>query len=167
MALETGFCSLRIVLHCLWAFCKTKPIHFELENKTCFDYIRGGITIICGLWLNPATVNVAVCTYGNPICFFAAAMAGCLGVLSFAMLAKEIKAGKFLAWIGRNSIVFLCGHLIIIRLVVMAVNVTFKKDWVIMESDLQWYTSALLSTAGFVLCCLIVAVKKVLKGRRS
>lgn len=161
LKIDSAFCGLFFIA--LGHKLKNRLLNYNDEKKTYIMLIFGmAINLLC-VGLN-GVVNVANVQYSNWILFFAGAIAGCIVIFLLAKLLAKIKNIKWiLMYIGRHSLIYLCSHMLVLKLTLMIINECSGNAWMLMGHDVPILIYFILFASAFFIGTIIVEIDNRVK----
>lgn len=155
--MDSAFCGLFFVAlgHCV---SRNKSLLASHKKKIFFACaVIGAVSV----YMNDF-VNVNAGKYSNAFLFFTGVVSGCVCVL---LLSMCINYNKALAYVGRNSLVYLCVQLLIIRVCLVCVNKASGTSWQYMGENTPLWLSIFLTVVCVAACTGIAEV--IIRGKKK
>lgn len=82
-------------------------------------YVGGAVSVLLAyiIWSAPVTMDMRLGVYAP--CYFVCFLVALMGIFVAAFVSMEIKENKVIEWIGRNSLIIMCCHEPIKRIILM------------------------------------------------
>lgn len=123
--------------------------------KIWFAIVSLSINIPVALW--NGVIGMASVIYGNVVLFIIAAVSGSVAVIEIAQI---IKSNTLLEFLGKNSIIIMCIHEPIRRIVIKAFSILIRVDVVTIRNNV-FYSILVCMIVILIVCpaCIIIRNK--------